>query len=446
MPKRKHEFRDPVHGFITCTPEERKVINSWPLQRLRCIHQLASTFLLYPGATHRRFEHSLGVMELATRIYDTLMDKDNNWDALSEETRNSIPKLEADPGYWRKVLRMAALCHDCGHLPFSHGAEALLPKGMSHEHLTWNIILSDAMQRFWDELNIKALDVAKIAVGPKDAAKINPGIQYSTTESIVAEIVVGEVFGADRMDYLIRDSLHTGVAYGTFDFARLISTLRLLPKPPEGRKEGDQSFEPEIGVEYGGLKTAESLIMARYLMFSQVYFHHVRRIYDRHLVDFMTAHYGDTYPTDLEPFMNITDNEVLVELRKAADDKNRPGHDAAKRFLRRGHFKMLYQLTFEDKRKNPDGLKDMYKAACDKFGKDQVVLDKVGKEARLGKSFPVWANDGSVPSLTESELLQNFPDIQVGYIFVAPDSCPAATRWLKSAKGTFFPDDQGGNA
>lgn len=444
MPKNNHEIRDPIYGFITCTSEERAVINSWPIQRLRYIHHLATTFLLYPGATHRRFEHSLGVMELATRIFDTLMDKEDNWDALDEDARKSIREIEANKDYWRRVLRMAALCHDCGHLPFSHGAEALLPEGMSHEHMTWDIILSKEMKKFLDDLHLTPLHVAKIAVGPKDAVKIDPTIRrFSTAESIISEIVVGDVFGADRMDYLIRDSRHTGVAYGTFDFERLISTLRLLPKPPEGREAGDQSSEPEIGVEYGGLQAAESLIMARYLMFTQVYFHHVRRIYDRHLVDFMVARYGDNYPIDPKEFLQITDNEVLVGLRYAAANSFCSGHDPARRFMQRDHFKMLYQLTSADKRKNSNILEDIYQAACKEFGDDKVIKDEPGKETRINKSFPVWANDRPVPSRIESELLQDFPDIRMGYVFIDPTCCDSAWKWLNRNRDTFFPEEEG---
>src|SRR5437899_1648279 len=115
--KRLHEIRDPIHVFIYLDPTERDVVNSRPFQRLRYIHQLATTYLVYPGATHRRFEHSLGVMELASRIYDVVTSK--------EIPNAEIEAVLSDVGqrsYWRRALRMAALCHDIGHLPFSHAA------------------------------------------------------------------------------------------------------------------------------------------------------------------------------------------------------------------------------------------------------------------------------------------------------------------------------------
>src|SRR6266436_3201596 len=123
MPKSVHEIRDPIHVFVRLDNHEREVLNSRPFQRLRHIHQLALTYLLYPGATHRRFEHSLGVMELAGRVYDTVTDPNN---ILHDAVRDLVPEHNKfDHQYWRRVVRMAALCHDIGHLPFSHAAEDL---------------------------------------------------------------------------------------------------------------------------------------------------------------------------------------------------------------------------------------------------------------------------------------------------------------------------------
>src|SRR6266852_998183 len=120
--KHSHEFRDPVHTFISVRTDERKVIDSRPFQRLRHIHQLALSYLVYPGATHRRFEHSLGVMDIASRIYDVVTDSEN---IQYDSVRQLVPRRHSDHewSYWRRVLRMAALCHDMGHLPFSHAAE-----------------------------------------------------------------------------------------------------------------------------------------------------------------------------------------------------------------------------------------------------------------------------------------------------------------------------------
>ena len=120
MPKNIHEIRDPIHVFIR--------LDSRPFQRLRYIHQLALTYLLYPGATNRRFEHSLGVMELASRVFDIVTNPEHLTDGIKELFPES--SREDERAYWRRAIRMAALCHDIGHLPFSHVAEKdLLPEG-----------------------------------------------------------------------------------------------------------------------------------------------------------------------------------------------------------------------------------------------------------------------------------------------------------------------------
>jgi HD superfamily phosphohydrolase len=166
MAKHLHEIRDPVHGFIRLDSMERKVLDSRPFQRLRYVHQLALTYLVYPGATHRRFEHSLGVMELAGRVYDIVTNPVN---IIHESVRTVVPT----PGsheftYWRRALRMAALCHDMGHLPFSHAAEKeLLPDGWDHERLTVELVRAPELASVWRDIKVQPEDVAKIAAGPQ---------------------------------------------------------------------------------------------------------------------------------------------------------------------------------------------------------------------------------------------------------------------------------------
>jgi HD superfamily phosphohydrolase len=141
------EIRDPIHVFVRYGPDEEKIIASHAFQRLRYIHQLALTYLVYPGATHRRFEHSLGVMEVASRIYDVVTNPQNIY---HEAVREFVPRGKDDRRgheYWRQVLRCAALCHDLGHLPFSHASEKdLLPEGWDHERLSQEIIMGKDLQ------------------------------------------------------------------------------------------------------------------------------------------------------------------------------------------------------------------------------------------------------------------------------------------------------------
>lgn len=191
MVKRTHEIRDPIHTFIRLDTDERRVVDSPAFQRLRDIHQLALTYLVYPGATHRRFEHSLGVMELASRVYDVVTEPAH----LHDKVRDIVPqKGSQEHLWWRRALRMAALCHDLGHLPFSHAAEKdLLPDGWNHEHITVELIRSPGMKEIWQGMTppLRAEDIVRLAVGQKTLRSET----FSDWETILSEIIVGDAFG-----------------------------------------------------------------------------------------------------------------------------------------------------------------------------------------------------------------------------------------------------------
>ncbi|WOV90348.1 MAG: HD domain-containing protein [Candidatus Zeuxoniibacter abyssi] len=122
MKKLRHEIRDPIHNFVRLDNTERKIVDSEPFQRLRHIHQLAMSYLVYPGATHKRFEHSLGVMELAGKVFDRITDVNNRHPDFTERFNDKLEKRD----YWKRTVKAAALCHDMGHLPFSHATEKIL--------------------------------------------------------------------------------------------------------------------------------------------------------------------------------------------------------------------------------------------------------------------------------------------------------------------------------
>jgi HD superfamily phosphohydrolase len=420
MPKHNHEVRDPIHVFIRLDSEERKVLNSRPVQRLRHIHQLAMTSLIYPGATHRRFEHSLGVMELAGRVYDVVTHPAN---IGNDAARAVVPP----PGshqltYWRRVVRMAALCHDIGHLPFSHAAEAeLLPTGWDHERLTVELIRGQELRPVWSEIKVQPEDVAKLAVG----AKKYKDAPLNDWEALLAEIIVGNAFGVDRIDYLLRDSHHAGVAYGRFDHFRLIDTIRILPKTIG-------SEEPTLGVEEGGLHSAEALLLARFFMYTQLYFHPIRRVYDIHLKNFLQKWLpGGTFSTRLEDHLNLTDNEVMAAILTAARDAHSPGHDEASRLVDREHYRTFYQRNPDDVAINPESAKAIFEAACGQFGDTFVHWDSY-KEKNRGLDFPVLARDGRiVSSLSLSDTLKNVPVVAVDFVFIAPHLRTEAERWLR---------------
>ena len=428
MVKNTHEIRDAIHTFIQFDSHERKIIDSRPFQRLRHINQLALTHLVYPGATHKRFEHSLGVMHLADRVFGVVTNPEN----VRSEVREVLPELGRDDDlrYWRKVVRAAALCHDLGHLPFSHAGEGLLPRGWNHERLTVEVIHSDEMQEIWQSLTppLRPVDIAKLAVGAKEGAKIID-TEFTDWQAILAEIIVGDAFGADRMDYLLRDSHHTGVAYGRFDHYRLVDTLRILPKEPQSTES--PSREPTLGVEEGGLHSVEALLLARYAMFSQVYFHRARRIYDIHLRDFLMCWLpAGQFPISVEEFLTSTDVEVMFAVRRASREGGELGN-LANRIIQRRHFRELYQRNPDDIAENTDAASAIHEAASREFGNENVRFDQDSKGGG-SPDFPVLRRDGSIlSSISLSQILENLPEAAIDFVFVEPSYRDEAVNWLK---------------
>jgi HD superfamily phosphohydrolase len=427
--KHQHEIRDPIHNFVRVSADEVAAINARPFQRLRHIHQLALTYLVYPGATHRRFEHSLGVMELAGRVFDIIThERDRHTDA------DLFPDAETLV-FWRKVVRLAALFHDLGHLPFSHAAEELLlPNGKHHEWLTVEVLRSDEMRRVLKNM-MPAPDpdlVARIAIGPEKWGKwFGKATDFDQWSLLMTEIVTGDAFGVDRIDYLLRDSHHAGVAYGRFDYYRLIDTLRILPHPTLER--------PMIGIEKGGIHAAEALQLARQFMFLQLYYHHVRLAYDVHLSEFMVQ-WLHTYPTNVEGHLSMTDNEVLSAIAEAASDSNRPGHDPARRIARREHFRKIYERNALDQRLHLNAVSRIASALRKRFG-DAAIRDRSIPPKQQNIDFPVLLDGGEIStSRAESTIYADFKPATMGIVLIDPEKKKDASKWLAENKNKILSD------
>ena len=272
-----HRVRCPIHGFIRFSENERQIIDHRLFRRLRWIRQLALTEFVYPGATHTRFEHSLGVMEVATRIFDALARSRGD---VMEATFATVEQLKDRPlAKARQLVPLAALLHDMGHCCFSHAAEEVILKnlGQDHEALTVKILTEPSFPG-------AELDRLFFAGARLTANLIKPGKDFPPQLQVLRDIVSGQV-DADRTDYLLRDSHHCGVDYGLFDYRRMIECLTLRPDP-----EGAGGLE--IAIQRDGIHTFEALILARYQMNTQVYYHRVRRIYDLYLKEYFKAQGG----------------------------------------------------------------------------------------------------------------------------------------------------------
>jgi hypothetical protein len=235
------------------------------------------------------------------------------------------------------------------------------------------------------------------------------------------------------MDYLLRDSHHVGVAYGRFDHYRLIDTLRILPVPASGGNEGSQ--ETALGIEEGGIQSAEALMLARYFMYSQVYFHPIRRIYDIHLMDFLGQWLeGGVFSTDIARHLAMTDNEVTSGLFAAAFDPNSDRHEHARRIVRREHFKVLYERNPSDVGINPEAGSALVHALSRNFGPEKFRHDRY-RQGSGAPDFPVRMRDGEVvSSLAVSETLNKVPVVSIDYVFADRSVIAEASRWIKTEK------------
>ncbi len=211
-------IQDSIHGVIKLEEWMVRIIDTPQFQRLRRVKQLGFASLVYPGANHTRFEHSLGVMHIARMLKE---------------------RLELDDD-----VLAAALLHDIGHAPFSHSSERLLEKYAGFRHENISRVIKGELKDVINDLGFSISEIEAMVAGKKRS------------------IVNGEI-DADRMDYLVRDSHYTGVAYGVFDIYRLTDKIK---------------FDNSVIIEQGGIKAAESLLISRFLMYPTVYFHHVCRI------------------------------------------------------------------------------------------------------------------------------------------------------------------------
>jgi hypothetical protein len=266
-------------------------------------------------------------MHTATWLYDSIVSKSG--DLLKQELAYNEEGLGRD----RRLVRLAALLHDVGHAPFSHSSEELFPKKRGaerfvHEDYSAAIIRNELRTAIEGHVlsanaGFKADDVAALIEG--GAA---PGRAVFWRDLITGQM------DADRMDYLIRDSHHIGVHYGRFDLRRLIFSVIAIPPDKENP-------HPRLGIEEGGWHAAEALVLARYFMFTQVYFHKTRVAYDIHLREAMKEILpGALFPkpagAELKEFLKWDDWRVagLIGRGKAGEH--------GRRIIQRNHYREIY--------------------------------------------------------------------------------------------------------
>src|SRR6266404_498563 len=325
-------IRDPIHGAIELTAEERALVDSPQYQRLRNVKQLGFADLAFPGATHTRYAHGLGAMAMATKVFDAI-----------------APELDLeldDRARFRQTLRLAVLFHDLGHAPLSHATEAIMPpvaglrvpewarepgtRRAGHEDYTLKLVLDSALaaeiRRRFSSGGIEPEHIAGLICGrpPPGAYPYRSGGRDLLP--VLRQVVSGEL-DADRMDYLQRDSFFTGVNYGKFDADWIIQNL--------------ESVERDGGVHLALQQRAvfafEDFLLSRYHMFLSVYFHYASVGYEVLLQRYYDTSGGEySLPADPDQYLLHDDITLIAALRASANPW-------ALRIVRRQGFRLLIE-------------------------------------------------------------------------------------------------------
>lgn len=363
----KKFIRDSVHGNLPMTEFERELIDYPQIQRLRRLKQLGFISLIYPGANHSRFEHSIGTMHLASQLADHL--------DLNQEDK--------------ELVRVSGLLHDAGHGPFSHVSEAVLE--VPHEEITSYVIKNTEIS---DKLNEKfnLNDITDIIHGK---GKFGP-------------IISGEL-DVDRMDYLIRDSHYTGVAYGVIDTQRLISNLKL---------------DKYLVLDIKGVQAAESLLVARYFMYPSVYQHHTTRIINamfrrcmRHLIKDYGLNTNEMYKYDDSDMVNLCRNSegYPKEIMNRLDNRHLLKTAYTVDVKEFKHPEEVFKIPKENLRKAEEEISEDYGVNLDDIIvniTDYPRFDEMKTQVSLNdKLFHLNEISSIVGALSDARF--NFPDISI---------------------------------
>lgn len=387
-------LRDPLWNNIRIDGPYLRLLDTPVFQRLRYVRQLGLAHLVYPGATHSRFEHALGAYHLARETVRVL-----------ESTSDTAGFPTED----REIVVAAALLHDIGHYPFSHALEEL---GIPHHEVVAEPLICTG--------DIAAILRAEFA---GDAPERVLALVRGKSTSPLQGLISGSI-DLDKIDYLKRDAMMCGVAYGEIDVERLRHALVLVHDPTVGHVA--------VGLHEKGLSALESLLFAKYQMYRNVYWHHAVRsataMYKRLIEDALQA--GDLLEGALVAY---TDEGILDALERAG------GTRAPSPLLAAMRTRRLYKRAMEMPAADLASFdlewlaedRAATRAAEDRLAKQhgfrrgELLLDFPRKERMLGLDLPLVARDGSVRRVTDAGIAGaiNLP--------ILAEQLYQSARWLR---------------
>lgn len=358
-------LRDPVWNNIRVDELTLTLVDTEVFQRLRYVRQLGWTYLVYPGATHSRFEHALGTHHLSRRTL-----------ALLCEAEDSTLIGEVD----QAIVRSAALLHDVGHYPFSHALEeigALHHEDVARPLITEGSVASILSAQLGKDAPLKVLDLIR-----------------GRSDSPLQGLISGSL-DLDKIEYLKRDAFMCGVPYGEIDVDRLTNSLVLVDDPETGRRS--------LGVQEKALSALESLLFAKYQMYRNVYWHHAVRsataMYKRLVEDAVR-----TDVVDVQSLARHTDEGLMHRLESdrptpllAALKERRLYKRAAEWPAAELDDNMVEWIATDRKR-----VAQVENSLAKEFGlaPGELLLDYPVKTQMLGLDIPVLRRSGKVERLT----------------------------------------------
>ena len=333
------EIRDPVYGYVKINQIEKNLIDNRFLQRLKRIKQLGLVHLVYPGAEHSRFTHSIGTMYIAGRMGERLKEQG----FISDDDV--------------QLLRLAGLLHDIGHGPFSHVFEDILfaKRKETHEDLTIWLITKSEISDIINSFGFDPQKVASLSVG-----------RYKGRKEYLNDILVSG-FCADILDYLLRDSHYTGVEYGRIDIFRIIDSISVV--------------DDRLAVDSAALYALESLVIARYEMFRAVYFHRTVRaasLMIREAMRLADSFIGLTSFDSPDTFYPLVDEFVIISiLSKKSDEKEiKQAKEFVKALLTRRLLKCSYEQIFHTQ-------DEFYSSLIKEEGIRKQIIELIAKKAQV---------------------------------------------------------------
>jgi len=361
---------DPIHDFVRVYDNELKIIDTPIFQRLRRIRQLSGAHLIYPGAQHTRFEHSLGVMHIASMAGQ----------ALAEKGVVSFDDIQN--------LRLAGLLHDIGHGPFSHLFEEIFEekRKISHEDLGRDIILKTEIGDIISKNGFDKKLITKLAFGDSKLQFMN-------------EIISG-VLSADIMDYLLRDGYFTGAEHAKIDHHRLTHSLDV--------------YKNKLALDKSSLVNFETMMISRYQMFKAVYFHKTVRAGEVMLLEAMDLAEGELglSSMNLDEYLQLSDDVILAKLLNLPEhnSKLKASKKIAIDYLNRNLFKSVFETTLTGKAITKKRMQELREEVSKKSKIDinEIFVDSsntpsipLSPSKKESKSIILLENDGNKTTAKE---------------------------------------------